>query len=84
MPALDHLQAACPGCGEAAFRRRRGEWTLATRILKFDEQTGAITGVCVRCGEPFAVPFLSVQSSDRKVRPVVRRRIALDNGGGAG
>jgi hypothetical protein len=73
---LDRLFAPCPGCGEATFRRRRGEWTLASRILKVAED-GSVTGVCVRCGEPVPVPFLRVVEPERtrRLRAIVRRKV---------
>ena len=77
---LAELSATCPGCGEAMYRRRRGEWTLACRILRFADD-GAVTAKCDRCGGDAPVTFLRVEPSGadpKRTRVLVQRR-ALDN-----
>lgn len=73
---LEDHSAACPKCGEALYRKRRGEWSLVAKILTFSDD-GAVTAKCERCGDPVPVPFLMIR--DGRIRPMVRRRV-VDNG----
>lgn len=70
---VDDLE--CPGCGKGLLARRRGEWTIANRIVVLRED--GVYVVCPTCPEQIRVPFLiSVQPSGPKPQ-VPGRRIVV-------
>lgn len=79
MPDLAALSATCTRCGDRLWKQRRGDWTLAQRILKV--VGGGIVAICPECGSDVPVPWLrvagdaapvGVPASNRARRYVVR------------
>jgi predicted RNA-binding Zn-ribbon protein involved in translation (DUF1610 family) len=75
----DELRADCPGCGEKLWRQRKGDWTLANRIIKLAK--GCVVAKCPKCGDEVDVPFLQVASPIRAHRRLVVNVDRLDKAG---
>lgn len=76
------IDVTCPSCGERLFRQRRGEWTLATPMLKVDPG-GSVRARCpgARCDADVPVPFLSaavdIPAHAPQPRIAIRRVVTL-------
>lgn len=67
MPAPSSLSCRCPSCGTQLWAQRKGQWTLANRILKYD---GAqFLARCPDCASDVPVPFLLLPTADTDETP---------------
>ncbi len=53
------LAADC-SCGERLWKVREGQWTLLTRVLRFDIATSTFEARCPTCRALVPVPFLGL------------------------
>ncbi len=58
MPTPSELRCDCP-CGAKLWKLRKGEWTLANRILKLGPDN-ALQAVCPECRTPVPIPWLTL------------------------
>ena len=73
----DKLRADCDKCGERLWRMRRGEWSLANRIVKLAK--GGLVAKCPGCGNEVRVPFLQfVEPVELPVREGGRLVVHID------
>jgi endogenous inhibitor of DNA gyrase (YacG/DUF329 family) len=74
----ERCKADCPSCGEALWRQRQGEWTLANRIVRLTPD-GDLAAKCPRCAEDVLLNFIVMAEPKRPRRRLVVRT-ALDTG----
>lgn len=65
--------AKCEKCGTNLWSRRRGEWTLANRIIKMTKG-GSLAAKCPECGDLVGLPFLHLRPPESP-KPTRRRLV---------
>jgi len=70
MGLADEVTAACQ-CGYELWKQRRGEWTLANRVVKL-RGDGMLYAKCPDCRRDVVVPWLRIEAP-----PAVTRRLVV-------
>lgn len=76
MTTPEQVQAPCR-CGKQLWKIRRGQYTLANRVLKLDDD-GFLYAKCPDCAADVMVPWLQIKAAPSSHRLVIRPDI-LDN-----
>ena len=81
MAAIDPaaVEVKCHTCDKSLWKKRRGEWTLANRIIKVGSD-GRVVALCPGgCGADIEVPLLSSAplKEPAAATPKARRRVIV-------
>mgnify|MGYP001473536654 CR=1 FL=1 len=71
MPSPGDLTCVCPRCRTELWAQRKGQWTLANRILKMGDD-GVMLARCPECASDVPVPFLIIAPQNAEPTPTPR------------
>jgi predicted RNA-binding Zn-ribbon protein involved in translation (DUF1610 family) len=76
MPAASEVRVRCPSCGADLWTRRKGEWTLANRILKLDEEGRQFVARCPECATNVPLDLARLASILETLPPPAKKQTA--------